>query len=493
MAQLNIDIDRRVGAIDPNIFGNFVEHLGRCIYTGIFDPESRLSDTRGFRKDALAAVQLLQIPILRYPGGNFVSGYHWMDGVGPRNDRPNRQDLAWHSLETNQFGTNEFIEFCRATGSEPYICANLGTGSVDEAAGWVEYCNGTQDTPFANLRRKHGYEHPHRVRHWGLGNELYGSWQIGHKDAADYAKTAFEFAKVMKWTDPTIKLVGFGAMNVDWDWKLLKTCGERLDYIAAHFYMRPVPQQDSHYSLCAQVGCVEEYIRVLWQLIQAARRTLKLRHPIRIAVDEWNVWYRERGRASDGSFPIAPPLLEEVYDLTDALAVGAFLNMMQRNCYAVGIGCLAQLVNVIAPILTSSDGMFRQTIYYPLLAAAMMRGEIALQTHLECDTFPSPHTLSGSTPYLDVCTTLSAARHKLYISVVNFNKDKSEKLKLSLTGLKVGTEATLATITGESPEVTNGYNREAVSLRKRMLRKVSSDATLAIPKHAMCIYEFDIS
>jgi len=492
MAQLNIDLNRRIGAIDPKIFGSFVEHLGRCVYGGIFDPQSELADSRGFRRDVLAAVQALRIPLIRYPGGNFVSGYHWLDGVGPVEERPKRLELAWHSLETNQFGTNEFIEFCRAVGSEPYICANLGSGTMDEAAAWVEYCNGKEDTPYANLRRKHGYEKPHNVRYWGLGNELYGSWQIGHKEATEYAKVALEFAKVMKWTDPTIRLIGCGAMHVDWDWELLKRCGQHLDYIAAHFYFAPRPGQDSHYSLCSQVDYVEEYIHVLWQLIQAARRTFGWRHSIRIAVDEWNVWYRAKAKASDGSFPVAPPLLEEVYDLTDALTVGAFLNMMQRNCHAIGIGCLAQLVNVIAPIITRSDGLFRQTIYYPLLASALMRGEIALQTHLECDTFPSPHTLRGCTPFLDVCATMSEKRRKLFISVVNFHKEKAERLKLRLQGMSVESEAMQLLITGPSPQATNGFDGENVTLQERRLRKVSTQPVFMIPRHSMCVFAFDI-
>ena len=196
----------RSATIDPNIYGNFIEHLGRCIYGGIYEENSPLSDERGFRLDVLEAIKGLNVPVLRWPGGNFVSGYHWMDGIGPKEKRPRKVDWAWHAEESNRFGTDEFIEYCREVGTEPYICVNLGTGTIDEAAAWVEYCNGTGDTYYANLRRQNGHPEPYNVKYWGLGNEMYGFWQIGAKTADDYAKLAMEAAKLMKWTDPSIKL-----------------------------------------------------------------------------------------------------------------------------------------------------------------------------------------------------------------------------------------------------------------------------------------------
>ncbi len=440
----------------------------------------------------LEAVKALQVPILRYPGGNFVSGYHWMDGVGSKESRPKRQELAWHSLETNQFGTNEFIEYCRLVKTEPYLCANLGNGTIDEAAAWVEYCNGREDTEYANLRRKHGYAKPHNVQYWGLGNELYGSWQIGHKSAQDYAKVALEFAKVMKWTDPGIKLVACGGQHVEWDWELLKTCGGIADYVSAHFYFGPTKGEDPHYSLCAAPAQVEEYVGVLWQLIQAAKRQFGWKHPIQIALDEWNVWYRRRGRPSDGTFPVAPPLLEEVYDLTDALAVGAFLNMLQRNCAAVGIGCMAQLVNVIAPIMTGPKGMFRQTIYYPLLVATTLSGEVCLDACVECDEFSTTRTMSRQAPYLDVSATFSPRKKKLYLSVVNFHKEQSAKVKLRLTDFHVGAEGVHHLITGDAPKVTNGFAGERVTLKSRRIRSMRDGCSLNVPKHSMSVYELDL-
>jgi alpha-L-arabinofuranosidase len=207
MATITVDIDDIRAHVDRRILSGFTEHLGHCIYGGIYDEGSPLSDEHGFRKDVLDAVRRLRPPVLRWPGGNFVSGYHWLDGVGPKNSRPRRMDLAWHAEEPNRFGTDEFIAFCDAVGAEPYICLNMGTGSVDEAQAWVEYCNGSGNTEWAARRRDNGHDAPYGVRYWGLGNEMYGSWQIGQMSADDYVKTARQWAKVLKWTDPGIELV----------------------------------------------------------------------------------------------------------------------------------------------------------------------------------------------------------------------------------------------------------------------------------------------
>src|SRR5438552_17209128 len=217
-AHVKIDTERAIGDIDPKSYGNFIEHLGRCIYGGVFEEGSPLSDANGFRRDVLDAVRPLRVPILRWPGGNFVSGYHWLDGVGPVADRPRRSDLAWFAEESNRFGTNQFIEYCRLLGTEPYICVNMGSGTMDEAQAWVEYCNGTGNTSWANLRRQHGHPEPYRVRYWGLGNEMYGGWQIGNMNAHDYVKKARAFAMVMKRTDPSIQLIGCGQNGwSEWD------------------------------------------------------------------------------------------------------------------------------------------------------------------------------------------------------------------------------------------------------------------------------------
>ena len=307
MARIAIDLARRIGTVDPRIFGNFIEHLGRCIYGGVFDEGSPLSDARGFRRDVLDAVRPLRMPVLRWPGGNFVSGYHWLDGVGPAAERPRRTELAWYAEESNRFGTNEFIEYCRVLGTEPYICVNMGSGTMDEAQAWVEYCNGTGNTHWANLRRAHGHPEPYRVRYWGLGNEMYGSWQIGHLSPEDYVKKARAFALVMKRTDPDIELIGCGHNGwSDWDQIVIDGLAPIIDWYSIHLYTG----QADHYTTVFQSHQAERAIRICAALIERARYTQRLTHPIHIAFDEWNVWYRTRTDEDRESG------IEERYDLT---------------------------------------------------------------------------------------------------------------------------------------------------------------------------------
>src|SRR6266446_5077680 len=352
MARIGIDLERRIGTVDRRIFGQFIEHLGRCIYGGVYDEGSPLADARGFRRDVLDATRPLRIPILRWPGGDFVSGYHWLDGVGPVDDRPRRGGLAWHAEESNRFGTNEFIRYCRALGTEPYICVNMGTGSMDEAQAWVEYCNGTGNTHWANLRRKHGHPEPHGVRYWGLGNERYGGWQIGALNAEDYTKRAIEFAKVMKWTDSTIQLVSCGKNGWDdWDRVVLEGLARYIDFHSIHIYTG----SSDYYSNVLAPHQAERAIEICQALIERVRYTQRIEHPISIAYDAWHVWFRTQNDTHPG--------LEEIYTLSDALAVATYLNSFIRHCRSVSIANYAQLVNVIAPIFTSKQGLFLQTIY----------------------------------------------------------------------------------------------------------------------------------
>src|SRR5215212_500473 len=243
MNRIFVNLDFPLGQLERNVFGGFAEHFGRCIYGGIYDPGSVLADERGFRTDVMAALRRLQMPLIRYPGGNFVSGYRWMDGVGPRYKRPARADMAWNTIESNQFGTNEFIEFCRAVDTEPYLVVNCGDGDSREARDWVEYCNSGKDTELADLRRHHGYGAPHNVKYWGIGNEVDGPWQIGFKTPQEYARAATEFGKVMKWADPSIKLIASGVCN--WDAQdfvergqlLMEQAGHLIDYLGIHWYV----------------------------------------------------------------------------------------------------------------------------------------------------------------------------------------------------------------------------------------------------------------
>src|SRR3989449_118745 len=329
MTRISIDLARRLGTVDRRIFGQFIEHLGRCIYGGVYDEGSPLADARGFRRDVLDAARPLRIPILRWPGGNFVSGYHWLDGVGPRDKRPRRSELAWYAEESNRFGTDEFIEYCRVLGAEPFICVNMGSGTMDEAQAWVEYCNGTGNTSWANLRRQHGHPDPYRVRYWGLGNEMYGGWQIGNMNAHDYVKKARAFAMVMKRTDPSIQLIGCGQNGwSEWDEITLGGLAELIDFHSIHLYTGG----PDHYATVFQSHQAERAIRICSALIERVRHAQRIAHPIHIAFDEWNVWWRTRSHEDRVGG------VEERYNLSDALAVAA-------SCDEAGRAVSVALVN----------------------------------------------------------------------------------------------------------------------------------------------------
>ena len=436
------------------MFGGFIEHLGRCIYGGVFDEGSPLSDARGFRTDVLEAARGLRLPVLRWPGGNFVSGYHWLDGVGPMDERPRRLELAWHTEESNRFGTAEFIAYCRELEAEPYICVNMGSGTMDEAQAWVEYCNGTGNTHWANLRRGHGFEEPFGVRYWGLGNEIYGSWQIGALDADDYVKKAREFAKVMRWTDPDIELVscGLGGLE-DWDRTVLEGLAPYVRHHSIHLYTGSA----DHWENVLAPLRAEKALRACGALIADVRGRLGVEHEIKVAYDEWNVWYRSDVATN-----------EEVYDLSDALAVATYLNCFIRQAPVLALANLAQLVNVIAPIRTTVEGMVLQTIYHPLRLYAEHSLGYALPVALEdvpMWTPPSdgswPESLDwiGPQPLLDVAASGDGAR-RVTLTVVNRDPDRDIDATLVLGGqLAVGTADV---VDGPAPGSVNTFEDPAV-------------------------------
>src|SRR5579863_3501597 len=368
-----VDRSRSLSPLDRHIFGSFLEHLGRAIYTGVYDPGSKLADGNGFRTDVMAEVHGIGVPIVRYPGGNFVSGYHWLDGVGPRKDRPVVLDRAWNTLETNQFGTNDFITWCKQVGCEPLMGMNFGTGSAEMAAALVEYCNVDKGTRWSELRRQHGYEAPHNVKYWCLGNEMDGPWQIGHMVAPEYGRKAADAARQMRVIDPSLKLIACGSSGpfmptfLEWDRQVLDECYPEVDAISLHRYWGNAEETggDSSKYLAMNLAMdrqIEEIIAVCDEVGGQKRSNKRLW----LSFDEWNVWYRARsGDAVNGHRQPAPHLLEEVYNLEDALLVGGLLNSLIRHADRVKLACLAQLVNVIAPLMTNETGVLRQTIYYP--------------------------------------------------------------------------------------------------------------------------------
>jgi alpha-N-arabinofuranosidase len=415
-ARIKIDIDRQIGEVDPHLFGNFAEHLGRMIYGGIYDEGSPLADQDGFRKDVMEAVKRLGVSILRYPGGNFSSGYDWKDGIGPKDKRPVRAELAWNDLESNRFGTDEFLRYCERISAEPYICINGGVGTVDDARQWVEYTNESRHTYWADQRRKNGREEPYKVKYWGLGNEIDGPWQLGHKSAEDYAKFAVEAAKAMRLVDPSIQLIASGSSNYGADWQawnrtVITALRGQADYISLHTYINNRDNDFEKFMGASQT--LERYIETTADAIKAAARVTAQppTRPMYIAYDEWNVWYRAQNAEH----------LEEIYNFEDALAMGMFFNTFFRHADVVKMANLAQMVNVIAPIMTNKQGLFLQPIYFPILEYGKQRGNVALNAWVSSPMY----TLNRQQlPYLDVSATYNAKEHTVFVNVLNRSKSQ---------------------------------------------------------------------
>jgi len=478
-ARIKIDVDRTIGEVSPLIYGNFLEHLGRAVYGGVYEPGSPLADADGFRTDVMEATRDLNVTMLRYPGGNFVSNYHWKDGVGPVEERPTRMELAWSRLEDNSFGTNEFMEFVRKIDAEPYFAINMGSGTFEEAQQWVEYTNFADGPYYAELRKQHGYEEPWNIKYWSLGNEMDGGWQIGHLNKEDYAKKAIETAKIMRLTDPSIKLVAAGSSDyrpgsdpMGWNGYVLNEMRDVIDYIAIHMYVgNPA---DDYYNFMTTPNIMDERTQQLRGLINIAMSNATGRgdrDPIYVAWDEWNVWYRARG----GADVVGVRALEEQYNLEDVLVVSGFLNTFIRNADIVKIANMAQLVNVIAPIFTSEDGMFHQTIFYPLQLFAQNAHGTALDVFVDSDTFDTENFSAGmaeastqqtGVPYLDVSATYEDDG-TVIINVVNRHKDEAISTDIiSQTGEFRG-NMVVYEVNGPDIKTTNGFSGEPVRTEQK--------------------------
>jgi alpha-L-arabinofuranosidase len=497
-AKIKIDTDRKIGVISDLIYGNFVEHLGRCVYGGIYEPGSPLADQNGIRKDVLEAARELKIPIIRYPGGNFVSNYHWLDGVGPREERIPRMELAWHRLEPNTFGTNEFVDFARKLGTEPYFAVNMGTGTIEEAQRWVEYCNVKEGSFYAELRKKHGYAEPHNVKYWSLGNEMDGYWQMGHLNAEDYTKKAREAAKLMRLTDPTIKLVAAGSSNYrsgaepdEWNRTILLGLKDVIDFIALHIYVGN--PQDNYYNFMATPLVLEERTRIVKGMIMEAMQKANrgTRDPIYISWDEYNVWYRARG----GAFARGENALEEKYNLEDALVVAGILNAIVRNADVVRMANMAQLVNVIAPIFSNEKGLFRQTIYFPLqLFSTYVHGN-SLDVFVDCEKYDTDEFFIGlgesktrqtGVPYLDVSAAYQ--NDEVTICVVNRHKDKSITTDIILQTGEFNSPITVYEVNGTDIKSMNDFGKENVTIEtKPEVKAKGQKATYSFPAHSFTL------
>lgn len=462
-ASIIIDHDFRVGEIDQRLYGSFLEHMGRAIYGGIYEPGHPTADELGFRQDVLEAVKELRSPMVRYPGGNFVSGYRWEDGVGPVEDRPRRLELAWRSLETNAFGTNDFMQWTRRADVDAYMAVNLGTRGPEQAAALVEYCNHPSGTSWSDLRRVHGVDEPYGVKLWCLGNEMDGPWQMGQKTATEYGRVACESAKMMKWVDPTIELVACGSSNrgmrtfPDWEATVLDHTYEHVEYISMHTYLgmaEGTPIQQYLGSALEMDGFIQDVIATC-DHVKARKRTDK---QIDLAFDEWNVWYHsfdDDAEATENEpWREAPPRAEERYRLADALVVGTMLISLLRHADRVRIACIAQLVNVIAPIMTRTGGpVWRQTIYWPFAHASQYGRGHALDIRVSSPTYADDRF--GEIPYLDATATVDDDAGTLTVFAVNRSMDEELPLEVVLRAFDEMEIVEHLVLTAKSPEVGN--------------------------------------
>lgn len=435
-AKLIVDKDFTIGEVDKRIYGSFIEHLGRAVYGGIYEPDHPLADEQGFRSDVLELVKGLDVPIVRYPGGNFVSGYNWEDGVGPIDQRPKRLELAWRTIEPNWIGYNEFMDWCKKANTDAMMAVNLGTRGPEEARTLLEYSNHPSGTYWSDLRIQHGYKQPHNVKTWCLGNEMDGPWQIGAKTAVEYGRIANETAKVMRWVDPSIELVACGSSAItmptfpEWEATVLDLTYDNVDYISLHQYYGNT--ENNSETFLARSMAMDSFINTVISTadyVQAKKRSKK---KMNLSFDEWNVWFHshESDKKLD-PWQIAPPQLEDIYTHEDALVVGCMLISLLKRADRVKMACIAQLVNVIAPIMTANGGAaWKQTIYYPYMHASLFGRGTVLVPLLNSTKYDTKDFTD--VPYVEAVAVHNEEKEEVTIFAVNRHLEESMPFEIDL-------------------------------------------------------------
>lgn len=443
-AQMYVAKNRIIGDIDNRIYGSFVEQLGRAVYEGIYDPGNKNSDNDGLRKDVIDAVKKLNIPIVRFPGGNFLSQYKWEDGIGPVEDRPKRLDLAWHTIETNEFGLHEFMNWCNKVGCQANMAVNTGTRGIMAACNLLEYCNFPKGTYWSDLRRKNGAEKPFAVKTWCVGNEMDGPWEIGQKSAYEYAKLARETAKAMRQIDPNLELVACGSSDQkldtfgSWEREVLLQCYDYIDMLSLHKYFG---YYDGEYendtaNYLAQNIEMDEFIKAVVAICDSVGAELKTDKKINLSFDEWNVWYHSNEADTKIEWwQKAPHLLEDTYNFEDALLVGSLLITLLKNCNRVKMACLAQLVNVIAPIRTNKDGIWLQSIYYPFMQVSNNGIGTTLDPLVDVKTYDCAE--HKNVPYIDSIATFNEKTNEIAIFIVNKNEKETCDFTCHFNGFNI--------------------------------------------------------
>ncbi len=435
-ATVILDKDYIIGPVDKRIFGSFVEHLGRAVYGGIYEPGHPEADALGFRKDVLKFVRELGVPLVRYPGGNFVSGFNWEDSVGPRELRPKRLDLAWFTTETNEVGLHEFADWADDAGSELMYAINLGTRGPEQARDIIEYANHPSGSKFSDMRIANGRKDPFNIKLWCLGNEMDGPWQMGQKTAYEYGRVANEAAKMMKWIDSSIETVACGSSSSDmatfgsWELEMLDQCYENIDYVSLHrYYGNPTGDTPG---FLARTMDMDDFIRTVVSICDAVKGKKHSKHTVNLSFDEWNVWYHSRQQDDEiwkqDKWNRALPLLEDIYNFEDALLVGSMLITLLRNADRVKVACLAQLVNVIAPIMTrNGGGCWAQTIYFPFMHTSKFGRGDSLRTIVQTPKYSCSDY--DDVPYIDATATRDEDGN---VTLFCVNRDMAEDFELAV-------------------------------------------------------------
>ena len=495
--------DYPIAEIDDRVYGAFLEHLGRAIYTGIYEPDHPSADANGMRGDVAGLVRDLKVPIVRYPGGNFVSAYNWEDGVGPREQRPTRLDLAWHTSDSNAVGVHEFADWCRSVDAEMMLAINLGSRGLDDARKFVEYVNGPTGSYWGDLRKKNGHAQPFGVKHWCLGNEMDGPWQIGHKTAHEYGRLANEVAKTLRAFDKSLELIVCGSSNSDmktypeWERVVLEHTYDAVDHISLHMYFANRAKNTANYLALNEK--LDAYIGAIASTIEFVRANKRSRKKVTISFDEWNVWYHSNAQdreilGGNKGWPHAPRLLEDIYNFEDVLQVGCILNTFIRRSDVVKIACIAQLVNVIAPIMTEPKGAaWRQTIFYPYYFASVFGRGAALQLAVKSPGYDAD--VADNVPYLDISGVHDEEVGTLTFFAVNRHGAETLDLAVALQGFGNATLIDHQAMTHASLEAANTLkDMHAVGPTKGSGAAVVDGALNAkLPPYSYQMYRLSVS
>ena len=466
-AVIKIDLDRRIGEVDPKIYGAFVEPIRSVVYGTIYDPTSPLADGHGFRKDFVELVKELKIPVVRWPGGNYVSGYNWEDGIGPKEQRPARLDLAWNQIENNQMGTDEYVKLCELIGAENFICINAGLGTLDQARHWVEYCNYPRGTYYSDLRRKYGHEEPFAVKYWALGNEIDGPWQTGQKSVEDYCKFALEAAKIMRMVDRNIKFIASGASNyrpdnnwIDWNDYVLQHMVGNIDYLSVHRYAREALSGDTSFSGMMCLGLdIDQKIDVVKALIKKAMAKSGSKRPVYISFDEWS-----GGRSS----------------LTGALLVAQHLNSFIRHADIVKMANITMLSSLVG---NAPDGDFKNALFLAFSLYSSNSLGTSLDVYSDCEKH-SNHVFRDI-PYLDVTAVLNGAAKTLVVNVVNRHETNALTSDVILQSGEFSGVAAIKEVNGSTVTATNTKSLQGVTITSTEITFQGNKVSYSFPAHSL--------